>query len=75
MEQGDMKAASHSDHRREQSHAQPEAQRAAPTQHTTTASHDLRFIDHYLDDEEAALGHVRGRFQSIVSRVEELFGL
>lgn len=66
-----MKAASHSDHRREQSHAQPEAQRAAPP----TASHDLRFIDHYLDDEEAALGHVRGRFQSIVSRVEELFGL
>ncbi|OWZ55151.1 hypothetical protein C368_02956 [Cryptococcus neoformans 125.91] len=75
MEQHEMKAASDSDYREKLSQTQLEAQRAGPTQHSTTTSRDLRFIDHYLDDGERALGHVRGRFQSIVSRVEELFGM
>ncbi|XAO21898.1 hypothetical protein I312_100654 [Cryptococcus bacillisporus CA1280] len=69
-----MNAASDSGHKGKPSQTQPEAQQEVPVQHSTAASRDPRFIDHHLD-EETDLSHVRGKFQSIVSRVEELFGI
>ncbi|KIR53984.1 hypothetical protein I315_03607 [Cryptococcus gattii Ru294] len=68
-----MNAASDSGHTGKLSQTQPEAQQEAPVQHSTATSRDPRFIDHHLD-EETDLRHVQGKFQSIVSRVEELFG-
>ncbi|KIR26980.1 hypothetical protein I309_04147 [Cryptococcus deuterogattii LA55] len=68
-----MNAASDLGHKGKLSHTQPEAQQEAPVQHST-ASRDPRFIDHHLD-EETDLSHVRGKLQSIVNRVEELFGI
>lgn len=69
-----MNVASDSGHKGKLSQTQPEAQQEAPVQHSTATSRDPRFIDHHLD-EETDLSHVRGKFQSIVSRVEELFGM
>lgn len=68
-----MNAASDSGHTGKLRQTQPEAQQEAPVQHSTATSRDPRFIDHHLD-EETDLRHVQGKFQSIVSRVEELFG-